>query len=71
MSLSLEDFFNADSFHISYLLNKEKELMDYEQEEYEKMEKQMNNTNSKGSQVPLKQKDSPDAIMMYEAYFDD
>jgi hypothetical protein len=69
--MSLEDFFNTDSFYIGYILSKEIELIEHEAEEYDKMEKQMNNTNPKGSQTTLKQKDSPNAIMMYEAYFDD
>ena len=69
--MSLEEFFNTDSFYISYLFLKEKELMEHEILEYEKMEKKMNNTNPKGSQTSLKQQDSPDAVMMYEAYFDD
>ena len=71
MSLSLEEFFNTDSFYISYILAKEIELIEHEAEEYEKMEKEMSNTNPKCSQVPLKVKDTPNAVMMYEAYFDD
>lgn len=69
--MSLEDFFNTDSFYINYLLNKEKELMDYESKEREKMEMQSKNTNKSGSQVPLKQEDSPNAVLAYEAYFED
>lgn len=71
MSLSLEEFFNTDSFYISYILKKELDLMEAEKDEYEKMSMEMNNTNPKGSQTPLKQKDSENAVMFYEAYFDD
>ena len=70
MSLSIEEFFNTDSFYISYIFQKEVELIEHEEREYDRMEKEMNNTNSTGSQVPLKQKDSPNAVMMYEAYFE-
>lgn len=71
MSMSLEDFFNTDSFYIAYILQKEKELIDYENKEMEKLEKQSNNSNKSGSQIPLKQDDTPNAIMAYEAYFED
>lgn len=71
MSLSLDDFFNTDSFYISYLLQKEMELMEAEKEEYDRIDKQNKNTNTTGSQIPLKQRDSENAVMFYEAYFDD
>ena len=71
LSLTLEDFFNTDSFYIHYLINKEMELIEKENEEYERMEMEMNNTNSTGSKTPLKEKDSEDAIMAYEAYFEE
>lgn len=47
------------------------ELIEKENEEYERMEMEMNNTNSTGSKTPLKEKDSEDAIMAYEAYFEE
>ena len=71
MSLSLNDFFEADSFYISYIFRKELELVKEEEKEYKKMEMQSNNTNSSGSTIPLKQEDSPNAVMMYEAYFEE
>lgn len=71
MSLSLDDFFNGDSYQLSYIFQKEQELMKEEEKEYKKMEMESNNTNPKGSQIPLKQDDSENAIMAYEAYFED
>ena len=69
MALSFNDFLDYDSFYMNYLLDKEKELIKHEQKEYQKMEMKSKNTNSKGTQTPLKVEDSPDAILAYEAYF--
>lgn len=58
LSMSIDDFMNTPSRIISYLLDKEYEIIAYEEKEREKMELEMKSTSKGGKMIPNKYENS-------------
>lgn len=68
LGMSLQDFWDSDSRQIGYLVQKEQELIRYEDEEYERMELENSTTSRTGKKVPNKYDDDEEYVDIYNSF---
>lgn len=68
LGMSLQDFWDSDSRQIGYLVQKEQELIKYEDEEYERMELENSTTSRTGKKVPNKYDDDEEYVDIYNSF---
>lgn len=68
LSMSIEEFMNTPSRQISYLLDREYEIIEHEQEERHRAELAARSTSKTGMMVPNKHKNSKEAELAIESY---
>ena len=68
LAMSIEDFMNTPSRQISYLLDKEYELLEYENMERERVELAGKTTSKGGTMVPNRHRNSKEAEKAIESY---
>lgn len=68
ISLSIDEFMNTPCRIINYLLDKEYEIIRYEEEERYKMKLEMQSTSKGGKMVPNKYENSPEVEQAIEGF---
>ena len=66
--MSIEEFMNTPCRIISYILDKEYEVIEYENREYERQELAAKTTSKTGTMIPNKHKNSKEAELAIESY---